>query len=992
MYIRETGMEISREHLIFSIIERQSSLKEEASNWLVEFNNETSMWSENEYFNFVSVMKSFAYTETVESEYMEAFSDESILKIKGISNILKYCMSDNYRKMQQEWSKERLLASDEITDLFDSRLSLKLANKQDTVEPANWKDSRKYFKINKQIVFTDEANHTRFIVNIAKCKDNTANNMYYSLKSSGTIKASQRYEFYLDITNTPKEYIIPAIIKMEQALYLSAYVLTQQQQQSIINSYHTLVKNDILVKAYNKNQEKPPLLTPKPVTLEKVNMLNPDEYGVVSILSEYTVTEKADGERLLLYIDAYGKVYLINNTYRVVDTGLQAGKEIFNSLIDGEYIACHKRKDSSTNSLYAAFDIYYYGGKKVTQLPLMDEKGESRYKYLLSAEKYIKASKTSMDFIVKEHLYNTDILKDCKKILTGNKKFLYDIDGLIFTPAKLSVYAYYANKPVQMTDNVKWDRVFKWKPPEQNSIDFLVKEGNIVTIEGQRYKEMFLYVGYNASQWENYTIDEALRIHYDKEYRNTIKDKKVAYVPKLFRPTVYYTAGVEKSLVKLTGSGETRCESGEKFETDNIVEFRYNWDESIPVSMRWIPMRIREDKTRVYKKGELSKTANDLSVAVNIWRSIHNPVSEAMITGNEPVYNKDVPETDNERLLETDDIYYSRNIPREALLSYHMLQFHNHGIKRMLYAKPKNKGSLLELACGEAGDMPRWLDNGYKFVLGVDLVKNNIYGPRSGAYSRMLNRRNHFIKRVDNDKVTYTDMVFAAGDCGKSIMNGECSASINDQESVNILKLVLNKKKGNLQKHYAHIAGQGSNGFDACSCMFSIHYFFKSEDTLDTFLDNVSSLLKKDGVFFCTFMDGKVVEDAIADAGGDLIEGKKVLGDVDKGVPVWAIIRRFNKNMESPYNKKIDVFIESTNKFIPEYVVSFELLIDKCKQHSLVLVESELFSETFNKIKQSIPDDDNVKDVLHKNVLELDKDIVQKQFSFLNRWCTFKKI
>ena len=987
-------MEISAEHLIFSIIERQFSLKEDASNWLVEFFNETSMWSENEYYNFVSVMKSFNYVETVESECMDAISDENILQIKGISNILKYCMSDNYKKMQQSWSKERLLASDELTDLFDSKLTIKLANRQEITEPANWKDSRKYFKINKRIVFTDEAHNTRFIVNIAKCKDDTPNNMYYSLKSSATTRTSQRYEFYIDITNTPKEYIIPSIIKMEQALYLSTYVLTKQQQQSVIDSYHTLVKNDIMVKAYNKHQEKPPLLTPKPVTLEKMNMLNPDEYGVVSILSEYTVTEKADGERILLYIDGEGKAYLINNTYRVVDTGLQASKEIYNSLIDGEYIACHKRKDASANSLYAAFDIYYYGGKKVTQFPLMDDKEGARYKYLVNAGKYLKASKHSMDFIVKEHLYTQDILQDCKKILTGNKKFLYDIDGLIFTPAKLSVYSYYANKPVQITDNVKWDRVFKWKPPEQNTIDFLVKEGNIVTIEGQRYKEMFLYVGYNASQWENYTIDEALKIHYDKEYRNSVKAKKVAYVPKVFRPSVYYSAGIEKSLVKLTGSGETRCESGEKFETDNIVEFRYNWDESIPVSMRWVPMRIREDKTRVYKKGELSKTANDLSVAINIWRSIHNPVSEAMIIGNEPVYNKDVPETDDERLLETDDIYYSRNIPREALLSYHMLQFHNHGIKRMLYAKPKNKGSLVELACGEAGDMPRWLDNGYKFVLGIDLVKNNIYGPRSGAYSRMLNRRNQFIKRVDNDKVAYTDMVFAAGDCGKPVMNGECSASINDQESVNILKLVLNKKRGNLQKHYMHIAGQGANGFDACSCMFGIHYFFKSEDTLDIFLNNVSSLLRKDGVFFCTFMDGKVVEDALRDAGGDVIEGKKGLveGQGVQSVPVWAIIRRFNKDMQSSYNKKIDVFIESTNKFIPEYVVSYELLIQKCKEHNLSLAESELFSETFNKIKQSIPDDDNVKDTLHKNVLELDKDAVQKQFSFLNRWCIFKKL
>jgi len=822
--------------------------------------------------------------------------------------------------------------------------------------------------------------------------------MYYTLKNSKIIKSPQRYEFYIDITKTSKEYIIQSIIKMEQALYLSTFILSKQQQADIVTKYHNLVKNDIMMKGYNKNNTKPPLLTPKPVTLEKVNMLQPEEYGVVSILSEYTVTEKADGERLLMYIDNAGKVYLINNTYRVIDTGLEAAKEIYNSLIDGEYIVCHKRKDSSSKSLYAAFDIYYYGGKKITQYPLIEDKmasgiSESRYKYLQNAEKFIKSTKHSFDFIAKEHLYSKDILQECKKILNGNKKYLYDIDGLIFTPAKLALYSYYANKPVQLTENVKWDRVFKWKPPEQNTIDFLVKDGKNVIIDGQKYKEMLLYVGYNTSQWENYTIEEALKIHYDKEYRKSIKEKQSAYIPKLFKPSVYYSIGVEKALVKITGAGETRCESGEKFETDSIVEFRYVLDVNIPVSMRWIPMRIREDKTRVYKTGELSKTANDMGVAINIWRSIHNPVSETMITGNEPVFNMDVPETENERLLETDDTYYSRNIPRDALLSYNMLQFHNHGIKKMLYTKPKNKGSIVELACGEAGDMPRWLDNGYKFVLGMDLVKNNIYGPRSGAYSRMLNRRNHFIKRNQNEKVAYTDMVFVAGDCGKHIMNGECSKSINDQESVNMLNLVFNKKKGNLPKHYAHIAGQGANGFDACSCMFSIHYFFKTEETLNTFLQNVSTLLKKDGVFFCTFMDGKIVEDALENAGGDIIEGRKYTDNsYENGVPIWAIIRRFHKDKSSKYSKKIDVYIESTNKFIPEFIVSYELLVDKCKQYNLTLLESELFSETFNKIKQNIPDDDNVKDVLHKNIMELNKDEVQKQFSFLNRWCVFKKI
>jgi len=581
------------------------------------------------------------------------------------------------------------------------------------------------------------------------------------------------------------------------------------------------------------------------------------------------------------------------------------------------------------------------------------------------------------------------LLKSIYIILTP-----YDIDGLIFTPAKLALYSYYTNKAMPITDNVKWDRVFKWKPPEQNTIDFLAKQARTTTIDGIKYKEFLLYVGYNASQWEQYTIDEALKIAYNKEYRLMVQDKKKTYIPKLFQPNIYYEKGIEKLLVKVDTNGKVRCDNGDIIDGDVIIECIYNMDSKIPANMRWRPMRLREDKIRIYKMGELSKTANDMSVAINIWRSIHNPVTESIIRGNKPIINMDINDSESERLLESDDIYYSRNIPRDAMFSYNMLQFHNLGIKRMLYSKPTNKGNLVELACGEGGDMPRWIDNGYKFILGIDLVKNNIYGPRTGAYSRMLENRKRYFRNLNvKDKIAFPNMVFVAGDCGKNIMDGECSLSIDDQESFNVLQNVLNKKRNDMQKHYSNIIGQGANGFNVCSCMFSIHYFFKSEETLDTYLMNVSSLLRTNGTFFCTFMDGKRIEDEINSNGGDMIEGvKNTEIDIKNRVPIWAIIRRFNKDTKDKYNKKIDVFIESTSKFIPEYLVSYEELVEKCKTFNLELVESELFSEYFNKIKSAIPDDDAEKENIHKIVMELDKDLVQKKFSFFNRWCIFKKV
>ena len=55
--------------------------------------------------------------------------------------------------------------------------------------------------------------------------------------------------------------------------------------------------------------------------------------------NNYTVTDKADGMRKLLYINNDGKIYLLTTSMNIEFTGCFTGvKEIFNSLIDGEHI------------------------------------------------------------------------------------------------------------------------------------------------------------------------------------------------------------------------------------------------------------------------------------------------------------------------------------------------------------------------------------------------------------------------------------------------------------------------------------------------------------------------------------------------------------------------------------------------------------------------------------------------------------------------------
>ena len=75
-----------------------------------------------------------------------------------------------------------------------------------------------------------------------------------------------------------------------------------------------------------------------------------------------------------------------------------------------------------------------------------------------------------------------------------NKEYIYHIDGLIFTPIFLGVGETYGSKD-QIFDG-RWNESFKWKPSEENTIDFQV---HIRKDESMKYNffiksPLFIYI------------------------------------------------------------------------------------------------------------------------------------------------------------------------------------------------------------------------------------------------------------------------------------------------------------------------------------------------------------------------------------------------------------------------------------------------------------------------------------------------------------------
>jgi hypothetical protein len=985
-------MEISKDEVIFTSIQKMESLLTDKNDYMIKIINDNGGWSEVEFNNFIHSLH-FNYTELFNEEYLKIQNDDGlILTINKMKNILLYSNSNNYKLTEYSWNKILSSDTEKINDLFDVNLEMYIQEKTEQDESVKWDDEIKDFKLIKEYQYEIADG----IIAIGRIiKDNK--NKYTSIKKCKFMNTY--YEFELKVIKS--ESILEGIIKVIQALFLSKVVLTKKQQANVLEDYRKLVD----IKTRKEDDNSVYLLTPKPVALKKINLANPDNYGVVSIRRGYTVTEKADGERILLYIDNNGIVYSIDSSKRVEGTGITAKKGAYNSIIDGEYIHCNKRIDKIKRNLFAAFDIYFLNGEKLTSYPLIDDKNKNRYTEMLKLNKLLDTSKSSIDFMVKKHKYSGDIFNDSKEIMNNPTKYPYDIDGLIFTPAKLAVYSYYPSMPVDLKIDMTWNSVFKWKPPEQNTVDFLIKYVSDVKKNGLRYRKFGLYVS-DKNMLNDYSIKNVLNIRY--KYNNITAlneylDSTEKSVFKLFVPNKYYFTDNEFAYILIDSNNEVRAENNDKIETNTIVEFRYDI-----VEKTWIPIRLRTDKTRIYNKGIYDKTANSLQVALDTWDTIHNMISAETIIGNGEKID-DVIVEDN--VLETDDIYYERSVPfnkiSNGMLLLHML------IKSHLYNKPalfktpyKNqatRGTLLEMACGQAGDLTNWKYSKYQFVLGIDLVKNNIYSPK-GSYAKLINEHRKQLNYNQNKGKNFSllDMAFAVGDCTMNIKTGEAAI---DPESKELLKLVMNpiENKKNLQLYERSLVGKVKDKFNAISCMFAIHYFFESENKLNQFLANVSDNLQKDGLFFATFMDGSSVEAKLSKKKkSGIIEGRKVFDEYS--VPVWAIIKKYKD--EEFYNKKIDVFIENTQKLITEFLVDFNFLVKKAKEFNLELEETELFSTTYEKIKKDFEKENSNEmyktkynlyeawriDDHKKSLEEFEDNELSQKFSFLNRWVIFKKV
>jgi len=775
-----------------------------------------------------------------------------------------------------------------------------------------------------------------------------------SVKSSNNVNtlnhAPYNYEIEIDFNKKKKINDKTYISKLMNLIKLVKCVISQSnnlvpksEKEQVINKYNELIYG------INTSSE-------EPIKIKK------NAYGMASqslevvhlvdyLPNNYSVSDKADGDRHLgIVVD--GTLYLLSSNLDVVNTGLSVKKKYNDTIVDGEYIFL----TSSGKYLYTCFDILFHSGNDIRKTNKLEERFEMLDEFLISSFDTFKFETYNGEFnLNKIHEFEEKQITDYwnftnNKINTSNdtniisrKYFMfvkggvdseifdystfmwnlwtkkmnipYMLDGLIYTPLD-QIY----------TQNLKETkyRIYKWKPPTQNSIDFFVKfEKNYETGE-----ILNVYDDTNEDNLQG-KLYKIINLHNGKTNSGI-------EVPVLFRkPEQLYIAKIFTD-----DNGNVRDEEGNIILDNTVVEFYYNDDPDIPFGFKWTPMRTRYDKTESVMKFK-KKYGNPEIIANKIWSSIKQDIQMKDITllSNNETYDNHINELKKRidasiiAIEKQQDVYYQKT----TKLASSMRDFHNYIKSNMIfeYCSPKRinnkmkKMIVLDYGCGRGGDILKFFHAKIDYVVGFDYSIDGINSSTDGAISRYNNQR--------SKKPNFPKMNFIHAD-GGALLNYENQLS------------ALGKMSSNNEKLLKQFFGENNNTkFDVINCQLMIHFMFKNDTTWNNFCQNVNNLLVNDGYLLITTLDGDLIDQDFNN--GNITEYYNEDGQKKK---FFEYIKTYSDTDISKtglsYNAFVTLFKDNENSYDTEYIVKKQFLIDQLKEKcNMELIETELFTEIFDK-------------------------------------------
>ena len=1021
--------------------------------------------------NIINKLKSIGFYQDGHDSYylniINEFADEKSGKMRdsnirttvtGLTNIQNYCRENRFKErdisglkfLQKFRKKTREGLTLKPIDFHEHHFRVnykterQLLSNRDEIETMlqTWTDRKKTFRFIKRFTFIHRDFPFKIDCSIVKTnrqrKLHNGRKVYikeYSLDDANVFEEPENYEIELELNNLRSRSHgsdqLMKLLKKGIQIILSGwqesnFPIKYTEQDSVLREYMILLHGKDKLPQNNRGMTRRAhsgdFLGPSSISLETKNIVSLDiDSSVPNINRPYTVTEKADGLRKLLYVSKTGKIYFIDMNMKVQFTGNKTPhRDCFNSIIDGEHVI--RDKMGNYVNLFLAFDSYYLNGENMkgysfVEVPEEEGGAQKEEKYrdkfrLAELNRYVKKLESvcvirdyhnKLNIRVKNFYTNIgiNIFVQCKKILDGIKDgvmFDYETDGLIFTPCKNSVGSS-TSGIMTPQKKMRWDYSLKWKPAEFNTIDFLVKVkkteqgddyiGNIF-IEGgnmssasnlNQYKTLILHVGFDENKHGFINpFDDMIKGIYPKysDNQRSSSYKAMPFIPYEFIPS--YPLYLTNVMIKnVNGTKMLFTENGEEvFEDDMVVEFK--WEKDAEMYWKWIPIRVRYDKTAQYRRhGKIS--CNAYTTAEGVWRSINNPVTDEMISTGLNISN-----------VVDDDVYYNRDTRETNTKS--LRDFHNRFVKRKLILDVSKRGdTLIDMTVGMGGDLQKWIDAKLSFVFGLDVSRDNIENRIQGACSRYL--------RAKKKYRSMPDALFVNANSSLNINSGE---AIMDDKGKKVLFALLgqgSKDEEALGKGLYKQFGIGKNGYNIISNQFSIHYFFENPNTFYNFMQNVSENCKVGGYFIGTCYDGERVFNKLLSKK----QGESIFILNDNGTKMWDIKKQYNSEVfqddETSLGYKIDVYQESINKTFSEYLVNFDFMTKTLEHYGFIpLKKFEAKKMGFNKsidsfksLFNNMEEDIRLRKIKEKDIGQaLNISLKEKQISFLNNYFIYKKV
>ena len=1023
--------------------------------------------------NVIKKLKSLQFHQSSDEYSLKIFLNDSDVRVQidGFANIQNFCIDNSIAdknavmviKRNMEHKVIREDGSEFTSDVrpvdntdFDFRVSLQTEREigKDEREQiiANWKTAGKNFRYIRRTAFAHPDYPVRIDISVVKDTFTPSKKSYSNFKSANVMRGEDKYEVEIEVVNSEVSAMgLDSLLKGLRECIKTILSGIQSSNFPISNDEMRQVQDEYSKLIYGGDVRPPSRIAfigPSSITLQIKNIAPAGAYKMPSIRKNYSVTDKADGLRKLLFISSGGKMYLIDPLLNVQFTGLVVDIKAFhNTLFDGEHVL-HDKGGAFIN-LYLAFDIYFLKGESVRERSFYTTSKEhadkSRHsemlKYIanMDAKPVLKNGKSVVTVQPKRFYFDDGESGDiagisssifetksgeenaserifalCKQCLESEYKYV--TDGLIFTPCNTGVGGTMPGQVGPLDRKFTWALSFKWKPPQYNTVDFLVntvkddktnRDKVVEKIDGgsisginmlsnrqvESYKELVLKVGFDPSNRSNKIIPNACAMIYEGTV-DKIAGGSGEYKPIQFLPSNPYDASAGLCLMKLNSDGDMVTEEGaEVFDDLTIVEFKYDRPEK-----RWIPLRVRYDKTADLRKNG-KNFGNDYKTADSVWYSIHYPVTEDIIKGVDKNISYDEMSALGTGSSSISEVYYKSSSANAEKLTEGLRDFHNKFVKAaLIYEMSKAGDTLIDFAVGKAGDLHKWKESGLSFVYGIDISRDNIENPANGACARYVNFARENAKKMEAVFIvgnTSRNVKDGAAFSGSSELTREISKSVFGKGSVDALKkLGLNGVVANY--------GKGEAGFDISSIQFAVHYMFENEDTLNGFLRNVCECTRVGGLFIGTTFNGKKVFDLLKRNGVKKNESFILFkgGVTESSKKIIEIVKKYDDDLRFPPDEfslgyEIQVWQESIGNYISEYLVNFEYLDGMMSKYGFEPHHLDK-GDIFRKSRASFEDlfklmrEHHSSNALYAKALRMSSE--EKTLSFLNDYFIYKKV